>query len=518
MSIRTLGLVIIGGALWACSGKSERVDGDGSSGGGGGSGTSGGSGATGGTGAQGGTGTGGKSGSGGTAGSAGSGAGGTGGVSGSGSGGPCRGLKCDQTTCTMGQCTQMPCADGASTTVSGVVYDPSGYVPLYNALVYVPNGPLPLPPMPEGASCAVCDLNALDSVTGTLTDTTGRFVLPDMPVGSDVPVVIQVGKWRRQITVPNVVRCVDTPLTNNQETRLPRTKAEGDIPRIAITTGGADSLECLLRRMGVDDSEFTSNIGQGRIHLYAGTESGTENFPTTMLDSGEALPHADTLWSTVDALDDYDLVVLSCEGDATEDEKPAGARQAIYDYTTLGGRLLASHWHHRWFSDGPDPWPDVATFADRENPQTPATATINTAFPKGQALAEWLVNVGAATTYGELTVVETRDNVQAVNPTYATEWARVNNENQSNSPAILNFRFDTPLDVPPDMTCGRVGFTDVHVLVPYDVIAFDSPGDPFPGHCAVRDLSPQEKLLEFMLFDLTSCAFQSALPFEPPGR
>jgi hypothetical protein len=522
MWVRMRGSVILGAALWACAGKSET--------GKGGSGASGGEGATGGeSGEEGGTSTGGRSGGGGgTAGSAGSDAGGEGGMTGSagsdaggesgtaGSGatGPCRGLECDQTTCTRGDCTQVPCSTGTSTTVSGTVYDPAGKVPLYNAIVYVPNNPVP--PMVEGASCTRCDSIDLGSVTETLTGPDGRFVVPDMPVGSDVPLVIQVGKWRRQITIPSVPRCVDTALTDVEQTSLPSNKTEGDIPRMALTTGGADSFECLLLRMGVEATEFTAAGEDGRIHLYAGTNSGMY-VATTTLDSGTTLRPADELWTDLEALSAYDTVILSCEGDSNENTRPPTARQAIFDYTAIGGRVLASHWHHRWISQGPDPMPDVATFDDRENPENPTIATINTVFPKGQALAEWLVNVGASTTQGEMLAIDSRDNVQAVNPMYSTEWLRAINANTSSTPTILNFSFNTPLTVPANMQCGRVAHTGLHVLVPLDMTQ-DSPGFPFPSHCQQRDLTPQEKFLEFMLFDVSSCILEDSRAPEPPGR
>src|SRR5439155_272785 len=103
-------------------------------------------------------------------------------------GGPCVNLECQKVSC----------PNGGTTSVSGTVYDPSGTLPLYNVMVYVPNAPLD--PMKHGPSCT-CDVSG-KPIASALTDTKGQFVLKDVPVGSDIPVVIQVGKWRRQITVP----------------------------------------------------------------------------------------------------------------------------------------------------------------------------------------------------------------------------------------------------------------------------------------------------------------------------
>jgi hypothetical protein len=442
-----------------------------------------------------------------------------GGASGSSSGGtapagPCTGLKCNQTTCTLGNCTQEPCAAGTSTTVSGTVYDPAGKVPLYNVIVYVPNEPVP--PIMDGAGCDRCGQSILNPVTSALTDTHGNFTLPDAPVGDAIPLVIQIGKWRRQITIANVPRCVNTPLMDREQTSLPSNKTEGNIPLIAITTGGADSMECLPRRMGIEDSEFSSNTGTGRIHLYAGTDSGMST-ATTTLASGETLPHSDTLWSTTPALAAYDIVILSCEGDSNENDRPNGARQAVYEYSNMGGRLFASHWHHRWISEGPAEFPDTGTWNDRDNPESPTPATINTSFPKGAALADWLVNVGASTVPGQMDVLEARDNVQAVNTMYATEWMSVVNQNENNSEAVEYLSFNTPLPAPENMKCGRVVYTDLHVSNTTDANdTSDSPGDPFPTHCQVRDLTAQEKAVEFMLFDLSSCIQDEDVPPEPP--
>ncbi|HWA74293.1 MAG TPA: carboxypeptidase regulatory-like domain-containing protein [Polyangiaceae bacterium] len=434
--------------------------------------------------------------------------------------GACKNLQCAQTSCKVGACTQKECASG-ETTVTGMVYDPAGKVPLYNVIVYVPNGPVM--PFTAGATCDRCGQTIVNPVVSALTDTAGKFVLKDVPVGQNIPLVMQIGKWRRQITIPSVTACVDTQMMDPQVMRLPRNKAEGDIPLIAITTGGADSMECLPRRMGIDDAEFTPGSGDGRIHLYNGSDHvtggamdvATKTFDAT-LNGGAAMLPATGLWGTTESLSKYDIVILSCEGGTMEMDKPMSARQALYDYSSIGGRVFASHWHRVWFSNGPQPVPTVGTWSDRTEPTNPSMGAINTGFPKGAALAEWLVNVGASTTAGQLEIREPRDNVQAVDPALATSWITVQNSKVNRDPETVQYlSFNTPITAPDDMKCGREVFTDLHVSTT-GATGTDTRGVPFPSGCQQRDLSPQEKAVEFMLFDLSSCVMRDDTPPKPP--
>jgi hypothetical protein len=412
--------------------------------------------------------------------------------------------------CTHLTCDQVKCPAGTSTNVSGIVYDPAGKVPLYNVVVYVPNAPLdPLPS--TGATCDQCGGTISGSpIVTALTDAKGHFVLQNVPSGSNVPLVMQVGKWRRQVTLPSVPACTETALTDPELTRLPKNQSEGSIPRIAITTGGADPLECLPRKIGLDDSEFTAAGGTGRVHLYAGggwTDAMSVSHPASSVfapstGGGAVFADATTFWSSSANLKQYDIVLMACEGELDDQTKPPLARQALYDYESAGGRVFASHWHRYWFSDGPTPVPSVGTWMDRIDPAAAgatAIGTVNTSFPKGQALKDWLVNVGASTTPGQLPIKDSKHNLDAINPVEAEEWITMPNPNAGNQTAVEYMTFNTPIDQPPTAQCGRVVYSDLHVS------SGDQTGQPFPTGCITKDLSPQEKALEFMLFDLSSC-------------
>jgi hypothetical protein len=399
---------------------------------------------------------------------------------GNGDGGGCVGLACFQVSCT----------GGGTTSLSGIVNAPNGTLPLPHVKVYVPNGAVPA--LADGVQCERCSAAPVGLVS-TETDAMGRFTLGNVPATQDVPLVIQVGHWRRQITVPSVTACVDTPLDAGQM-RLPKNKSEGDIPQMALTTGGADALECLLRKIGLDDAEFTTAQGTGRVHLYAGS-GGTDQF-TSSLNGGADLASATTLWGTVDSLGRYQIVFFSCEGGQHEETKPAAAIAAVSAYTDLGGRVFASHWHNYWLQEG---WPATVTLdfqADLNN----ITADVDTTFEDGAELAQWLVNVQASTTLGKIDITAAQHTVTGVDQSLARRWI-YKDQTANGTPSVQYLSFTTPLTAAEDQRCGKVVFSDIHVS------SSDSsgPGDPFPEGCTTTTLSPQEKVLAFMVFDIAGC-------------
>ena len=410
---------------------------------------------------------------------------------------PCEGLQCKVVDC---GAKGLP-----STSVSGTVFAPNGTLPLYGVTVYVPaRDPGPLP---DGVTCGNCATQLPGgAIAQTITDEQGRFTLTDVPATTDVPLVVTTGKWRRRLVLPNVAACQDTPLPT-ADTRLPKSKAEGDLPRIAITTGSADALECLVRKLGVADTEFTTDGGDGRVHLYNG--NGASQFAAGFPGGTGMFRDATTLWGTVAKLSAYDIAILSCEGGQRPATKPQSAMQAVHDYAGLGGRVFLSHWHNIWIggesgvpSHGIPSWQSIATWnyaaaQDQEN----TIASIDQTVPKGMSFARWLENVGASATFGQIPVSGARYTLPSNDPLRSDRRVYLDPALSNNHVSVQDLEFTTPNDVPAGQRCGKVVFSDMHVSAG----SRSRPTVPFPGDCSAADLTPQEKALAFILFDISSC-------------
>jgi hypothetical protein len=370
----------------------------------------------------------------------------------------------------------------------------------------VPNAELA--PLSSGASCA-CELSG-SPIASALTDTSGRFVIQNAPAGSDIPVVVQVGKWRRKFTLPTVAACTDTVVAD-RSFKLPARQSEGDIPKLALTTGNRDALECLLPKLGLDPNEFTNPDGTGRINYFAG-EGGTPRYAAGR-NAGAQFPAASELWGTLESLRRYDVVLFSCEGDRFTMEKGDAAFQAMFEYANLGGRMFASHWHQVWFQRGPAPFPQIASFVDEPDIGN-LTASVDTSFPKGQALSQWLMTVGASTTPGSVDIEGAQHTVDEVNATYGQRWLFSDNPS-----SVQYLSANTPLGAPEASQCGRVVLSDIHVSGDEGAQGTVDRSDPslaFPDGCVTTGLSPQEKVLAFMLFDISACLVPDDEPPTPP--
>jgi hypothetical protein len=161
--------------------------------------------------------------------------------------------------------------------------------------------------------------------------------------------------------------------------------------------------------------------------------------------------------------------------------------------------------------EGPAPWPTVAkrsSGAHGFGADVSIPVMIDTSFPKGQSFANWLVNVGASPTPGQISVRDAEHSVDAAYAPMARQWI-FGQDATRGTPMVQYFSFNTPVEVAPEQQCGRVVMTDVHVSAG---TPSDSGKLPFPTGCMTTELTPQEKALEFMLFDLSSCVMPDDKP------
>jgi hypothetical protein len=326
---------------------------------------------------------------------------------------------------------QQACAGGGTTSIEGYVTSPNGVLPVPNAVVYVPNGAVAA--FTPGVKCETCATASGNPLISTTTDANGHFFLPNMPVSTagkvtDIPVVVQLGKWRKQFTIAttactnNLVPSVGAAAAN-KTAALPASQAEGDIPLTAISTGQVDGLECVFRKMGVADTEFTNATGTGRIRLYQDPGNGGFSFGgacapgcgTSCANSGTSTcPSSDTLYCplgksgadtcstacpaggacAVNEVDKYDAAIFGCTGD--QDTKSTTALSNILAYANKGGRVFATHYSYVWLNSATT-WKSTASTWTPNTRSWDSTAApgslssiVDTSFPKGVLFSTWL--------------------------------------------------------------------------------------------------------------------------------
>jgi hypothetical protein len=391
------------------------------------------------------------------------------------------------------ECKRQTCPGGATTTITGTVWDPAGKNPLYNAIVYVPNAKLD--PITHGASCDKCAGSATGSPIATaLSDTTGAFTLKDVPIGDNIPLVIQIGKWRRQVTIPTVAACTENKITDPNMTRLPANQKEGDMPLIALT-GGCDPVHMLIQKVGIAATELTNETGTGTVHVFAG--QGGQN-------GGVAgATDAYAFWGTLTKMMKYDLIINECECDHYPRDTVGPAYANMAAYLNAGGRSFNSHYHLNFFG-GENGHSDptlltVADFALWGGASTGTPNNIDTSFPKGKALADWMQNLQKASKwgpgiktspYGQL-IAGMAGDIKAAKPGISQQWI-------TGGSAVGYMSINFPLASKPEDRCGRAVLTDLHV---------GSGGG---------SMIEQEAALEYMLFDLSSCVQDDNVPPAPP--
>ena len=457
----------------------------------------------------------------------------------------------DAPSCTGLQC-QQTCPTG---TITGTVYDPALINGLYNVFVYVPNAPLN--PITDGPVCTSCQAPASGNpITSTTTDAKGTFTLTNPPIGTNIPLILQLGKWRRHITLANVT-CGGN-VQPDKSLRFPIKQHEGspddNIPLIAFTQG-CDGAECFFaKRLGIDPSQFTDGKGTGRVRIYPSpnyTYAGT--FPGVTTSS----PNSTYLFNTTGEMMKYDIVFDACEC-STFDRGGAGSTNTGYKnflaYLNAGGRTFSTHYYYNFFADtaqcfsdttcqGQSPLPTTGAWEGNTGQQYsttgcpntgsyPTCLNIDTAIPKGKAFADWYSNnnpkiapAWGGEKYGFVGLTDIRNDMGPLSSSLltagtATPWLFAD----TSAPAepmtgsmpttgydAYYFSINTPVGTNPATQCGRAVFSDVHLNA--------GTTGTFPSYCSPTNTdshAPNDLALEFLFFDLSSCVQNDTQPPPPP--
>lgn len=428
----------------------------------------------------------------------------------------CRGLACGIPVCPA----------GAATTLSGRVTAPSGQQPIPQALVYIPESPGPLTPLPAALGCEACNRPLSDrTVAVTQTGIDGRFTLRGIPAGERIPVVIQKGRFRRRFEVtiaPCQAQAVIGP-SGGDTLPLPGSRSDGDLPQMAVAAGDYDAIECVLRELGIAPGEFigadepSATTTGGGVHLYNNQAPGT---PTV---AGQA--PLSTLLRDRERLLRYPLVFLNCSGPTYSESllRDPTVLANLRDYLQSGGRLYATDWSYDFLAQVPELSPficfeddlDCAIRTPHGFHSAPAhggslnllSAQVSTDTATTRALSDWIAAlpgerplVPSALPISDLlpgwVVVQQTPPTDSSFPT--TTWLTAELTDRLRPPRVRPLTVS--FDYPPQAPCGRALFSSYHTRQRSMRLAF-------PAYCPATGsgLLPQEHILAFLLFELGAC-------------
>jgi hypothetical protein len=431
---------------------------------------------------------------------------------------------------------------GPVTTISGTIYDPGVNVPLPNIVVYQPSGAVTVPS--AGVSCDTCSSLLSPALASTSTDVNGKFTL-QVTGTTNIPIVIQTGKWQRQVTVVGPLTAgVDNPQAACTPAtapgclwRLPRSGSaagaaacgancasavvpEGHIPLIALATGDQEPFECSMAVfMGGANGgswEMGPPSSGKRIQLFK--DSGSDTSP--------GAPGVASLYASQAAMNAYDVVLLPCAFAGSLPTIGAPAQGYFVDFTESGGKLFIDHHDGDALVNaartGIAPFKTTATWmaGDGITATSPALGKVLGADAPHTLFRQWLTNVGA---YGGGVLNTPTPRNEALIPNVANtfEWVWGQSGNAwnagfTNSDYTLSYSFDlTAAGVTAAGTtgCGRVVYNNMHV----DTSRGATSGT-FPGTCNFgTGLSANEQAFDYLLFELSGCSVTaSPVPTPPP--
>ena len=399
-----------------------------------------------------------------------------------------------------GRFCQVPKCSGTDTTeITGRLFAPNDTDPVPGATVFVPVDAVP--EFPTGLTCDLCN-NLPYAVTTATTAFDGSFSLRGVPAGT-FPVVLRLGRFQRVVQV-EATPCVSQTIpydngTSMRGVRLPRRNNElstqDRIPRIAVVSGDNDQIECVLKRIGIDE-----------LDMYNGRALGTRN-PPPIAESG-------TLFTDEKTLNNYHIVVVNCTDNQFQSLIGArGVQQNLERYVGRGGRLYVTDWAY----DVIEQVPEFAPYLCFE-PQKTGGAPMCMAGPElamsadsynfygGQykvldpEMARWLAqfpsiidrNDRVRVDYSFVVINKVSDNADGKTKVWVDGPAM----SFGNRPQTVTLDYKS---------CGRLHYSTYNT----EPNAVVSDTARWPNNCGSK-LAPQERLLEYLFFNIAACV-------GPPG-
>lgn len=390
----------------------------------------------------------------------------------------------------------------------GVVTAPNGLDPIPGAVVYLARTRPAV--QPAGVSCDTCELPP--NVLGyAVSNTQGMFVMPrGVSESGAFFLVVQKGRFRR-VTEVNVQSCMGQAFTA-QTTRLPGTRAEGEIPNILVASG---TTAAQADRPRTDDWAYDDIA---RVIRRLGITEFDRSEPCRLATTGTSVANSSCPFGGILAnrtsLDRYNIVVAPCGALGFNRSwqvlgAPANAAIAtnMRGWLQAGGRLYTSDTAYGLLAHA---HPSAATFAGgstvRSDGKDPANvgAGGSPSMPRtysgriaDMGLRDWLADRGALAMDGSIQLGGfispwvAIDSVPSTTRTLVTadvEWFTA-------ASGMMTSAGSRPLTITSDVRegggCGRVVYSS------YEVDNRDS--------MSSSPLTPQERVLEYLLFELGGC-------------
>jgi hypothetical protein len=390
------------------------------------------------------------------------------------------------------------CPTGTMTTISGIVKMPNGVDPVPGAIVYVPTE---VTEFPSGVRCEICDTITDAALVSTTTAVDGSFTLGPIPThenaqpGFTVQLVAQKGRFRKLVELQVQNPCESNTLDPSAMQLPGATSGYDTIPNIAVATGDYDVMECVLLKLGLE---------QGSFDLYHGLTLGS---------TAGAAGNLDALLQDLSRMKQYHIIFLNCANDTYEQllSDPT-IRANIEDYVLSGGRLYVTDWSYDYIEQVEEfaPIIDFAPDPSGPEPEAPNAAAVGTGgittegLVHDTGLADWLRAVEAVT---GSEIIDDQGRVHIEH--FSANWVMQLMVNESDTVKVWlsgdvsggGLSGVHPLTTTFDYAqCGRVLYSSYHTA------GREGLGiEQFPDYCASGELSPQERVLEYLILHVADC-------------